>query len=56
MFIDILSMCLHYLLYKGESTYDFGGAYTFGYFQLFSYVLISDLIPYLIYKPVGIES
>lgn len=42
-------------LIKGKVP-DFGGAYSFGYFQLFSYVLISDLIPCLIYKPVGIES
>lgn len=44
------------LFYKGKCTCDFGGAYTFGYFQLFSHVLISDWIPYLIYKPLGIES
>lgn len=54
--MDILSIYLLYVLYKGKCTCDFGGAHAYGYFELVSYVLISDLIPYLIYDPVGIES
>ena len=54
LFIDLLGRYLD-IFFEEECPCDFGGAYTFGYFTLFSYVLISDLILYLIYNPLHIE-